>query len=320
MSLGASMRRGLSWPRRFVAFWVRHLQQGTASLGEIWRNPTSSLMTITVIGVCLALLVSFHLVIQNVRQAVPSWQQTAQINVFVSPDTDSDGVAQLSEQIRAMPSVEHVKLVSKAQGLQEFKQNSGFGKALDLLGSNPLPDLLIVTPNANQRQSGQLQLLQSKLATMVHVDQARLDTQWLTRLENIISIANQVLQLLIGLLLVSIVLTVGNTIRLNVLSQRNEIEVMKLIGATNAFIQRPFLYTGFWYGFIGGLLAWLLSNIMMLYLGSALSQLASLYEQDIYLAGLSVSGFIDLMLFSSLLGLLSSWFSVSRYVKTIEPR
>lgn len=312
--------RGLSFPRRFIAFWIRHFQQGTASLGELWRNPTSSLMTMAVIGVSLSLLVTFHLTIKNVRQAVPSWQKSAQINVFVTPDTPTDARSQLIDQIRDFDGVANVKLVDKAQGLKSFQKDSGFGQALNMLPSNPLPDLLIVTPKVSQQSSGQLQLLQSQLRRLPHVDQARLDIAWLKKLEGILSTVQQVLELLIVLLLLSIVLTVGNTIRLNVLSQRNEIEVMKLIGATNAFIQRPFLYTGFWYGFIGGLLAWLLSNILLLYLGNALSHLTSLYHQSIYLKGLSLQGFIGLMIFSSLLGLCAAWFSVRRYVKTIEPR
>lgn len=320
MSIGASVRSGLSLPRRFIAFWVRHFQQGTASLGEIWRNPASSLMTILVIGVCLSLLVTFHLVIKNVRQAVPSWQQSAQINVFVTPGTAPDARNELIGKIKRFPTVANVELIDKQQGLKEFKQYSGFGNALDLLNDNPLPDLLVVTPAADQHQSGQLQLLQSKLANLANVSQARLDVQWLKRLESILDTAKHVLELLITLLLVSIILTVGNTIRLNVLSQRNQIEVMKLIGATNAFIQRPFLYIGFWYGFIGGLLAWLLSNILLLYLGNSISALASLYQQQIYLSGLSFSGFLELMLFASALGLISSWVSVTHYVKAIEPR
>ncbi|CAG8999164.1 MAG: Cell division protein FtsX [Candidatus Celerinatantimonas neptuna] len=318
MNFGASQRS--KRPRKLSGFGIRHLQQGTASLGEIWRTPTSSMMTIAVIGVCLALLVTFHLAIKNVRDAAPSWQKSAQINVFVSSGTNEMERTQLEDQIRQINGVSQVRLIDKAQGLAEFKQDSGFGNALDLLGENPLPDLLIVTPELSQQEQGQLQLLQSKLNQLPHVGQVRLNLEWVKQLSGILNVVNQSVRLLIGLLLISIILTIGNTIRLNVLSQKDEIEVMKLVGATNAFIQRPFLYTGFWYGFIGGLLAWILSNILMLWLGSAVGDLANLYQQSIYLEGLSFSGFLTLMGFSSLLGLMSSWFSVNHYVKKIEPR
>lgn len=319
MSNSAAPRQRISPFKRPAAFIVRHLQQGTASLGEIWRNPTSSLMTIAVIGVCLALLTTFYLAIKNVEEVVPSWQQNAQISVFVDPSTNEAQRNELSDAIKKLEGVSDLQLIDRQEGLKDFKQSSGFGEALDLLDSNPLPDVFIVTPAENQRQTGQLQLLQTKLSHLPHVNQARLDIDWLKRLSGILNVVDQALTLLIGLLLVSIVLTVGNMIRLNVLSQRSEIEVMKLVGATDAFIRRPFVYIGFWYGFIGGLLAWLLSNILMLWLSSAASDLASLYQQDIYLRGLSLNEFIELMVGSSLLGVLSAWFSVHRYVQRINP-
>ncbi|MFM2480526.1 permease-like cell division protein FtsX [Celerinatantimonas sp. YJH-8] len=313
-------RRKLSLPKRFIAFWARHLQQGTASLGDIWRNPTSSLMTIAVIGVCLALLITFYLAIKNVEAVIPSWQQNAQISVFVEPSASDVQREQLAAKLRQLDGVASIQLIDKVTGLAEFKKDSGFGAALDLMDDNPLPDVFIVTPKASQHQPQQLQQLQQQLAKEPYVSQARLDVEWLQRLSGILDVVNQALLLLFGLLLISIILTVGNTIRLNVLSQRAEIEVMKLVGATNAFIQRPFIYTGFWYGFIGGLLAWLLNNILMLWLSSAAGQLASLYQQSLYLRGLDLAEFTNLLFGSSLLGILSAWFSVSRYVKKIEPR
>jgi cell division transport system permease protein len=319
MSKGASMRRGVSAPQRFVMFWVRHLQQGTASLGELWRTPAGSLLTIAVIGLCLALPSIFHLAIKNIERALPQWQDNAQISLFLQQELSDDARGTLMASIEAMPNVARVTLIDKAQGLAEFKTYSGFGDTLDMLGDNPLPDVLLVMPRMQEASLTKARTLQKQLSELDGVEQAKLDIEWLERLEGMLHVVERSMQLLIVLLLCSVLLMIGNTIRLNILNQRDEIEVMKLVGATNAFIQRPFLYTGFWFGFIGGLMAWLLTNIALLWSENALVDLVEVTGSNYHLAGLSPQEFGALMMVSSGLGVLASGVSVWRHIRQIEP-
>jgi cell division transport system permease protein len=187
------------------------------------------------------------------------------------------------------------------------------------LPENPLPDVLLVQPSADFNSAGAAKILLESLQQHSLVDEGRLDIEWLERLDTMVSMFQQAAWLLILLLLSAVALIISNTLRLNILNRRNEIEVMKLVGATDAFIQRPFLYTGFWFGIVGGLMAWVLGNILLIWTEYALQQVGLLYQQDIYLSGLDFREFALLMLFATLLGLIASWFSVHRHIKEIEP-
>ncbi|GDY26274.1 MULTISPECIES: permease-like cell division protein FtsX [unclassified Agarivorans] len=304
---------------RFMMFWVRHLQQGIASLGELWRTPASSMLTLAVIGVCLALPASFYLATKNVQQLTSYWKSDAQISLFLKQNISEAQRDSLQKNIASMRQVASVELVTKQQGLVEFQENSGFEDVLALLPDNPLPDVLLVLPSQDFNSASAAKTLLDSLQEHSLVDEGRLDVEWLQRLDTIVSMLQQAAWLLIILLLTAVALIVSNTLRLNILSRRSEIEVMKLVGATDAFIQRPFLYTGFWFGLVGGLMAWVLCNILLIWTEYALQQIGLLYQQDIYLSGLDLQEFGSLMLFATLLGLIASWFSVNRHIKQIEP-
>ncbi|UPW19066.1 permease-like cell division protein FtsX [Agarivorans sp. TSD2052] len=317
--MGAKPQVKVALPMRFVMFWVRHLQQCIASLGELWRTPASSLLTLAVIGVCLALPASFYLATKNIQQLTSYWQSDAQISLFLTQDIKPKQRDLLQQNIADMEQVARVELISKQQGLLEFQENSGFEDVLALLPENPLPDVLLVLPSQEFSSASAAKNLLDSLQKHNLVDEGRLDIEWLQRLDTIVSMLQQSAWLLILLLLSAVALIVSNTLRLNILNRRSEIEVMKLVGATDSFIQRPFLYTGFWFGLIGGLLAWVLGNVLLIWTEYALQQIGVLYQQDIYLAGLSANEFGALMLFSTLLGLVASWFSVHQHIKEIEP-
>jgi len=317
--VGAKPQVKVSFPVRFMMFWVRHLQQCIASLGELWRTPASSLLTIAVIGVCLALPSSFYLATKNIQQLTNYWKSDSQISLFLRQDISPQQRDALQQNIASMEQVASVELVTKQQGLEEFQQTSGFEDVLTLLPENPLPDVLLVQPSADFNSASAAKILLESLQQHSLVDEGRLDIEWLERLDTMVSMFQQAAWLLILLLLSAVALIISNTLRLNILNRRNEIEVMKLVGATDAFIQRPFLYTGFWFGIVGGLMAWVLGNILLIWTEYALQQVGLLYQQDIYLSGLDFREFGLLMLFATLLGLIASWFSVHRHIKEIEP-
>ncbi|WP_432454800.1 MULTISPECIES: permease-like cell division protein FtsX [unclassified Agarivorans] len=316
---GAKPTVKVALPQRILMFVVRHLQQCVASLGELWRTPASSMLTLAVIGVCLALPASFYLATKNIQQLTGYWQSDTQISLFLQQNITEQQRDELQQNIADMPQVARVDLVSKQQGLAEFQQTSGFDDVLALLPENPLPDVLLVQPSLDFSHASAAQALLDSLQQHSLVQQASLDVQWLQRLDTIISMLQQSAWLLILLLVSAVALIVINTLRLNILNRRSEIEVMKLVGATDAFIRRPFLYTGFWFGLIGGLLTWVLCNILLIWTEYALQQIGLLYQQEIYLAGLSFREFSSLIGFSMLLALAASWLSVSRHIREIEP-
>ncbi|RJG37555.1 permease-like cell division protein FtsX [Motilimonas pumila] len=305
--------------KRFVMFWVNHFQHAVGTLGELWRTPMASLMTMAVLGVSLALPASFHLLLKNAERVTASWDNAAEVNLYLHQGLNDKTTQNLIKRISLYPEVETVTYISQSQALREFKEMSGFGNALDFLESNPLPATVQVTPTEQHSSPAAAKLLLVKLQREKEVEQGKLDIEWLERLHGIITLVVDSVVAVAFLLLSSVLLIVGNTIRLNILNRRDEIEVMKLVGATDAFIQRPFLYTGLWYGIIGGMIGWLLTSSMVLWMESTVKQVAGLYQSDFRLLGLSLSEFVFMILLSAVLGLLASYVSVKRHIRLIEP-
>lgn len=309
----------LSWLQRLAMYGVDHLRQLFASLGELWRTPLSSLMTIAVLGVSLALPASFYVLLKNAESVSAFWQSKAQISLYLQQDTTEQQVTELQQRLAAMPEIEKITYISAEQGLNDFKGAAGFAEALDLLADNPLPAVFILGLSEAGRAPDAAELLLADMNAEPTVATARLDMAWLARLSGIVDLLRQVVVGMASLLLAGVLLVVSNTLRLNILNCRYEIEVMKLVGATDRFIQRPFLYVGLWYGIIGGLLAWWLTLIMVFWLSHKVSALAALYQSDFDLLGLSLQESLLLILTGTLLSLLASGFSVRRHIRAIEP-
>lgn len=305
--------------KRFLMYWVNHFQQAIGSLGELWRTPMASLMTMAVLGISLALPASFHLLLKNAERVTANWDNAAEVSLFLQPGLSDKTTQNFIQRISLYAEVEAVTYISKEQAVAEFREMSGFGNALDYLDSNPLPAVVQVTPKAQHASPAGAKLLLAKLQQEKEVEQGKLDIEWLERLHSIINLAVDSVVAIAFLLLASVLLIVGNTIRLNILNRRTEIEVMKLVGATDAFIHRPFLYTGLWYGLIGGLIAWVLTSSLVLWMESAVIEVAGLYQSDFRLLGLSFSEFLFMIGLASLLGLISSFVTVKRHIYLIEP-
>lgn len=312
-------RHKLSWPQRLAMYGVDHLRQLFGSLGELWRTPLSSLMTIAVLGVSLALPASFYVLLKNAETVSEVWQSKAQISLYLAQDTSESQAKELQERLSKLPEIENLAYISAEQGLNDFKGAAGFAQALDLLADNPLPAVMILNLSEQGRAPDAAELLLADMNAEPKVDTARLDMAWLARLSGIVDLLRQAVMGMAVLLLAGVLLVVSNTLRLNILNSRYEIEVMKLVGATDRFIQRPFLYVGLWYGIIGGLLAWWLTLVMVFWLSHKVNALAALYQSDFDLVGLSLEESLLLILTGTLLSLLASGFSVRRHIKAIEP-
>jgi cell division transport system permease protein len=306
---------------RWVRGWLlRHAQTSLSSLGRLYRTPAASLMTAAVIGIALALPAGLYLLVDNLRDLGQRWDGSASLSLFLQQDLPEARARQLAEQLRGWPEIGQVQFISPEEALAEFRALSGFGDALDALDSNPLPAVVTVRPAKTRPEPEQIRQLQGKLAALPGVDQAQLDLQWVQRFAAMLEIAQRGILLIGSLLALAVLLIVGNTIRLDIFNRREEIEVSKLIGATNAFIRRPFLYSGLWYGLIGAALAWLLVVLAFWQLRGPVRQLAGLYQSEFTLATFGFGTSLGLLLLGILLGLAGSWLAVGRHLSAIQPR
>lgn len=305
--------------QKLKMFFINHLRQALLSLGELWRSPAATIMTVGVLGLSITLPSTLYTLVKNAESASTNWEQASEITLFLHTDTSEAAIEQLMTRLRIWSEISEVNYISSQQALEEFKSLSGFGEALSYLDSNPLPDVILVTPTSKFSRPTSAKILLDKLNKEREVELGKLDIKWLERLHAILDIAKDLLMVVSILLFLAVVLIIGNTIRLNILSKRDEILVMKLVGATDAFIRRPFMYTGFWFGLMGGLIAWFAVSILLWWMESGIAHLNALYQQDFDLTGLNFSALLVILLVSVGLGLAGSVISVNRHVKEIEP-
>ncbi|MEW8657196.1 MAG: permease-like cell division protein FtsX [Candidatus Thiodiazotropha endolucinida] len=300
--------------------WLqRHAQVALASLGRLVNNHLASLMTCAVIGIALAMPVGLHVLLGNLQHVSGAWDSGASISLFLKQSVSDKQAASLADKLRRHQRIETVELITREAALDEFQQLSGYADALEALDSNPLPAVLIVQPKVEFTTAETAQLLVRELKLLPDADIVQLDLQWVRRLQALTVIAQRAVVVLAALLGMAVLLIVGNTIRLEIQNRHAEIEITKLIGATNAFIRRPFLYTGFWYGLFGGIIAWLLIAIAITLLSGPIANLANLYESSFNLTSFDIATIASLLLGSSLLGLAGAWLAVGRHLSAIEP-
>jgi cell division transport system permease protein len=301
--------------------WLeRHVQTLVGSLGRLWAQPFATLLTLLVIGIALALPACLHVLVQNVREASGGWGNALDISVYMKPAATLEQARQAQKRITQRRDVEEVTLVEADAALREFRRSSGFGEALDALKDNPLPHALVVRPAAEFREPAQVETLTAELRKIEGVDLVQLDTAWVSRFNAILDVVRRVVLLAAGLFALGILVIVGNTIRLDIENRRDEIEVTKLVGGSDGFVRRPFLYNGVWYGLGGGLIAWFIVTVVITVLGEPVQRIAGLYGSNFQLHGLGVEGSGVLLLGGALLGWLGSFIAATREIRGIEPK
>ena len=268
------------------AWLMRHASTSIGSLGRLFRQPFASLMIVLVIAVTLAIPAALNLVVKNAQSVSAGWDNALDFSVYLHRDVSESDASNLASLIQQRADVESVRIITASEALDEFRQQSGFGEALDQLSDNPLPHTLVVRPGpANTGQS--IVLLQEELGNLPEADAVQVDTEWVQRFHAILDILRRAIVIGASLLGIAIVIIIGNTIRLDIQNRREEIEVTKLIGASNAFVRRPFLWSGFWYGLCGGLLAVGLVHYGLYLLEPPVARLAGLYQSGIVVISLS---------------------------------
>lgn len=299
------------------AWFQQHQSVAVDSLSRLLAEPAASLLTWAVIGIAMALPLCLMLFLQNFRQFNTSLEEAGNISLFMQYELAQAELESVGADIRAMAGVGDVTLVSADAALAEFQAASGFGDALDGLEQNPLPAVLIVKPADASAQS--VRDLAAALQAIPQVATAQVDLEWIQRLHAIINLAQRFTVGLACLLALGVVLAIGNTVRLAIENRRDEIRVVKLVGGTDAYVSRPFLYTGIWFGVGGGLIAALLALLAFFLLSGPFARLMALYDSNFSLSGLTASDLFLILLVAGALGLAGAWLSVLRHLRRIEP-
>lgn len=303
---------------RFDAWRLHHRDSAIDALRRLRLSLVSSSMTMLVIAIALALPAGMSVLLDNVRSLTDDWDGSVHLSVFLNNDISEERQRRMASDWQQRDDVQRTEVVTREQALAEYKALSGFGEVLDALPDNPLPPLIIVYPASSDADA--LTRLKVQLGDMPHVDQAVLDIEWVRRLHAILAVGERVIAALMLALALAVILVVVNTIRLAIESRREEIVVVKIVGGTDGFVRRPFLYTGFWYGLFGGLLAVMLVQSTLLWLAGPVNDLSALYNSEFSLDGLPWDTLLALPLFAGILGLMGAWLAVSRHLKDIEPQ
>lgn len=303
------------------AIWLaRHAQMSLASLGRLSRNPVSTLMTALVIGIALALPSGLHLLVDNVRAVSSSWDGTASISLFLADDVSNEQAEAVRRQIALRPDVGATRLISRDEALDEFRRLSGFGAAIDLLDSNPLPAVVMVRPAQDAATGAEgFAAMAAELQGYREIELAQVDLQWVERLGAITRTFDRGVLILAVLLAAAVLLIIGNTIRLEIQNRTSEIQIVKLVGGTDAFIRRPFLYEGIWYGLLGAVVALTLVIVALIMLDGPVQRLAGLYASEFSLALIDPLSLLGVGLGGPLLGLAGAWLAVGRHLAQTQP-
>lgn len=316
----SARRQPPGWRDRLRGYALQHRSHCRDSLRRLLAEPMATLMIWSMVGIALALPSGLYLLLDNLKQVSEGWSEgSRRITLYLKIEQSDEMARLLGERLGRDAEIAAVKVIGREAALLEFRQRSKLDDVIDALGSNPLPPLLLITPRADSGGIEPLRALARRLATLPEVEQAQVDTEWLARLLALIELGQRAVLALTLLLAVAVLLIVATTLRLTITNRRREIEVIKLVGGTAAFIRRPFLYTGLWYGLGGGMAALLLTGALLLWLRAPVQELAALYQSSFTPVGLGMHGTTILLLGSALLGVAGAWIAAERQLRSIEP-
>ncbi len=299
--------------------WLEnHLRAFLFGMGELIRAPIASLMTLLVIGIAMAFPAGLYALLDNVQQFAKQWHHDPSISLYLKSHLNDSQISTLILQLQNRTDIARVEYISPQQGLAQFRQQSDLNSALELLAQNPLPGIIVVTPRIDLRATDVLPNLLSSLNRLPNVETSQLDTIWVKRLYELMTLGERITYGLMILFGIGVALIVGNTMRMATQSHRQEIIVLKLVGATKAFIRRPMLYRGALYGVLGGMIAWLLVSVLFWWLRAPAQRLAESYHGDWHLQGLNNLTAFIIIIACALLGLIGSWLSVQHFLQAPE--
>jgi cell division transport system permease protein len=312
----AKSRNTNSSPGPLKAWFNQQTNAIHFSMQRMWFNPLSTWITLAAIAIALSLPTSLHLLLKNLQTLTSDKREVPTITLFLKQSVTEQQAKDRAELMSEMPEIDNVRVVTREEALAEFRNITGFAETLKTLDENPLPNVLIITPKLSLL--GNLEMDASefsrKLKAFPEVDEVQIDVEWVERLRAILRIAERIVLVVSILLGLTVLLVVGNTIRLDIENRKDEIRVTRLIGATNAYIRRPFVYGGIWFGLFGGILSLVIVHVALLFLVPPVTTLANLYGSTFTLHGVDVVMTLEILLSSSLLGIVGAWLAVGRYL------
>ncbi len=295
-----------------------HRDTAKDALRRLIDAPVPTLLTALVLAIALALPAGLYMVLKNLRTVSAGWaDEQVKISVFLKNSVSDDDAQRLHNQWVKRADVDKIEFISREKALDEFKQWSGFSNVLEGLDGNPLPAVMVVQPRDTSVEGAKA--VRDSMAALPQVDSVQLDTEWIQRLQAIVALMQRLVSALAVALSVTVLLVIGNTIRLAIESRRDEIVVVKLVGGTDAFVRRPFLYTGLWYGFVGAFMALAMVESLTAWMEVPAAELARLYGSEFKLQGLSLLEGVSVFVASVGLGLLGAVLAVHQHLRAIEP-
>ena len=300
--------------------WLRaHGDANADAARRLAKRPAGTLLTVVVIGIALTVPAALYVALANLERVIEPWAASAHISAFLRTDLAAEAAGALAGKLAEWPAIESVQVVSKQQALQDLSRSTELGEAIALLGENPLPDVLVVTPVAALSSDvAQMDALREQIARQPEVDRAQVDAAWIRRLAALTRMGKQIIVLLGAAVAAGIVLVVGNTIRLTIAQRQEEIAIAKLFGATDSFVRRPFLYAGLWQGLLGGAGAWLFIGLALWLLAPSVARLAAVYASDFALSGLGPAESLGLLGLGAGVGWAGAVLGVNLYLRDIE--
>ncbi|MFV0261792.1 MAG: permease-like cell division protein FtsX [Kluyvera sp.] len=296
---------------------VRYAWQG--ALQDLKSKPFATFLTIMVIAISLTLPSVCYMVYKNVNTAASQYYPSPQITVYLEKTLDDDAAARVVGQLQAEQGVDKVNYLSRDEALGEFRNWSGFGGALDMLEENPLPAVAVVIPKIDFQTTDALNTLRDRVSQIQGVNEVRMDDSWFARLASITGLVGRVAAMIGVLMVAAVFLVIGNSVRLSIFARRDTINVQKLIGATDGFILRPFLYGGALLGFAGAFLSLILSEILVMRLSSAVTEVARVFGTQFELSGLSFDECLLLLLLCSMIGWVAAWLATVQHLRHFTP-
>lgn len=294
--------------------FIAHGHALKASIKKVWQKPISFVVTVLVIAITIALPAILYILLNNFQQIAGKWHNKPNISLYLKNNIRHDEVLELITYLKQQPNVTHINYISPEQGLLDLKKFSEFSDVLPLLKTNPLPPVISITfSHFNPKEKTSRALLKT-LKQSPLIDQTNFDTEWIQKMQYILSLAQRIILTLALLLGVGVVLIVSNTIRLITQSQQQEISVLKFIGATYNYIRRPFLYQGLCYGLFGGLLAWSVVSFVTAFIASPTLKLIESYHSTIILHGSSFFTGMAILAVSAALSLTGSWLAIQQHL------
>jgi cell division transport system permease protein len=298
--------------------WLRaHRAAIAGTLQQLARQPLAHALTVAVLAVTLSLPIGLYVFIANVERLTEEWDTAeTRMSVFLKTSIDDAQAQRLAAAVSGTAGIANVRVITRSEALDEYRAYSGFNDAIAAIGGNPLPAVLVVDPV----DGADLQAIVARLRAQPEVDTLKFDMEWVQRLQAMTALGQRAVRVVAGVLAVAVLLIAGNAIRVAVAQRREEIEVYKLVGATDAYIRRPFLYTGWLYGALAGLLACGIVTATLAGVRDPARHLAQLYQSAFELKGLSWASIVAVMIAAGLIGLIGAWWTAAHHIRRIDVR